>query len=279
MPIPKRSESWDDPKKGIGKKTIEFDSSHLISPTEVSKVTVKISDIKNLEDRESHYLDNVDKEFLIQMGSAVTPIDCYIETLLLHIKKLECCSCFIKTTVTEITFTLTVIEIEDNRSFFSLKLKEMFDLSQKYKANGVSMYKKHPRFAEDYFCRSAKILISCKPFDQLTEKDDGVEGSELKDFLQNLYINIAACKIKDGKFDDVLFLTQSVEDSLKDASEKAVYRRALALCNLQKYEEGKQLLDSYGTKNPEMSKLYKRIHSEWKVSEEKYASLVRKMFK
>lgn len=280
MPIPKISEYWEDPMKGIRKKTLKFDSNHLINPTEVSKVTLVISNIENLENRQSQFLENVDKQFSFQMGTALTPIDYYIETLLFHIKKFELCKCSIRTSVTEITFNLEVVEVEDDRSLFALRLKEIFDLAQKYKANGVEMYKSHPKFAEDYFCRAAKVLISCRPFEHLTEKDDGVEGSELKDFLQNLFNNIAACKIKEGKFDDVLFLTQSVEDSLKDASEKAVYRRALALCSLQRYEEGKQLLDNYGnTKNNEINKLYKRIHSEWKVSEEKYASLVRKMFK
>ncbi|KAL5283859.1 hypothetical protein ACFFRR_006254 [Megaselia abdita] len=278
MPIPKLTESWEDINKGIGKKTVTFDSTRLINPTEVSKVKVIISKISNLENRHSQYLETVDQEFIIQMGSAVSPIDYYIETLLLHIKKDELCECFIKTSAAKITFHLEILDIEDVRSLFSLKLKDIFELAQKYKANGVEIYKKYPKFSEDYFCRAAKILISCKPFDQLTEKDDGVDGTELKTFLQNLYNNIAACKIREGKFDDVLFLTESVEYSVKEASEKAVYRRALALCNLQKYEEGKKLLDTYGTRNSEMEKLYKKIQSEWKVSEEKYASLVRKMF-
>lgn len=280
MIIPKALESWEDTKKGIGKKTIKFDSNRLVTPSEVSSVTVVFSNIQHLEDRTCQYLENVDKRFPIRMGSAVTPIDCYIEMLLLHVKKGENCSCFIKTSTTEITFNMEVFEIEDDKSLFALKLQDIFALAKRYKANGVEMYKLYPKFAEEYFCKAAKILISFQPFDLLTKDEDGVDGSKVNELLQNIYSNIAACRIKENKFDDVLFLTHSVEDSLNEAPEKAVYRRALAFCNLQMYEEGKHLLDQYGkTENQEMIKLYKRIHSEWKVSEEKYASLVRKMFK
>lgn len=279
MPIPKFTEKWEDTKKGIGKTTISFDSKHLIAPTEVSKVSVIFSNVQNLENRKSKFLEKIDSKVEIQMGSALNPIDFYIEILLGHLKKGELAKCFIKTSAMEITFNIKIIDIENVKHLFDLKLKEIFELAKVYKANGVEMYKKYPKFAEDYFCKGAKIMLSCKPFDQLTEKDDGVEGKDFSEFLLNLYNNIAACKIRDGKFEDVVYLTQSVEESVEHASEKAVFRRALALCNLQKHEEAKNILDQFPNKNNEMLKLYKRIQSEWKVSDEKYANMVRKMFK
>ncbi|XP_055378473.1 uncharacterized protein LOC129610118 [Condylostylus longicornis] len=277
----KNAKSYECPKKGIKKEVVSFNYQSMTKPTEISRCLVIIDDIKNLNNRESNYLSaKLKTEFWIELGSAVTALDYYVEIILQQMFQNETSRCYIKTKAgEEITFIIKLIKIDFKGYIFELNLKDAYELSKKYKENGVLMFKKYPKFAQEYFCRAAKILLSYGPFDDLSEENDGVEAELLKKLLQNLKLNISACLIKEQRYEEVVFLTSFVEENSENI-DKAIYRRALALHNLKEFKKAKEVIEKSKTfrKNAELVNLHTKILNDWKTNDHNYKNVVRKMF-
>ncbi|XP_055851626.1 uncharacterized protein LOC129915936 [Episyrphus balteatus] len=274
---------WKDSKRGLYKKILAIKFVKLHKPTTLSICRVKISNISSLEDRQSSYLRQID-EFDLEMGSAVTPVDCYIEILVQNMLLGEASQCQIKSKSGEpINFEISLIAISPTKYLFQLNVKEIYDLAQKYRANGVEMFKTYPKFAHEYFCRAAKCLISFKPFDVLAKESNELDGTDMKVLLQTLQTNIAACLLQEQRFEDVLCLTEFVNsmspDEIKDV-EKALYRRALAYSNVKAYDKVLATLDKVDNirDKKEFMALYNRTKENWKRDEDHYKSIVQRMF-
>ncbi|XP_055919078.1 uncharacterized protein LOC129951090 [Eupeodes corollae] len=274
---------WKDINKGLSKKVLALKFEKILKPTILSVCRVEIVKISNLQDRPSFYLRR-ENEFELDMGSAVTPLDCYIEILVQNMLLGETSHCQIKTKKGEpIHFDITLSAISTTKYLFQLDVKEIYDLAQKYRSNGVEMFKTYPKFAHEYFTRAAKILTSFKPFDVLTKEANGIDGAEMKALLQILQTNIAACLLQDQRYEDVLFLTEFTNsmsaDEVKNV-EKALYRRAVAFYNLKAYHLVIQTLEKVDNvrDKKEFFSLYNRTKQNWKRDEDQYKTIVQRMF-
>lgn len=292
--------TWECPKKGLKKQIIDFKFKSMIKATEISKCLIEISDIKNLNNRDSNYLtqSNDGKAFWTELGTALTPVDRYIEIFLQQMFVGEKSLCSIETKQNPslpIQFVIYLKDIEFINYLFRLNVKEMYNLALKFKENGVLMFKKnYIKFAHEYFCRSAKCLISFKPFDGLTKKIDGVTPKEMNDLLQTVQLNIAACLIKENEsYENVIFLTQFVDDNnqsynagsgnnskVEVVSDKAIYRRAYAFYQIKMYDDAKRTLEKIPNykENKQLLDLYNKIREDSIKEKDKYKQLVGKMF-
>lgn len=281
------SPEWIDEKRGLRKVLIDFNYTNLDKASELSECLVEIIDFTNLFDRESEYLSDAHERW-IRMGDAVTPIDCYIELFVKQMFVGELSRCCIATkTDDQIEFTIKLKEINSSRYFYELSPKELHDVASKYKENGVKMYKKYPEFAQNYFNLSAKLLISLKPFDTLDnrkindsldqESNQKIDQKSIRSLHDGVYLNIAACLIKQNRYEDALYVLKDVTERSDNA--KGIYRRALAHLNLKQYDEAKQQMERLNFKeNNEFHSLYNRIISEMKEYNDEYANMVKKMF-
>lgn len=272
--IPKE---WNNEKKGLRKELINFIFISIRKPSEFSKCLITVSDIICC-DYETDYLKNVG-DLNIVMGSALTPVDIYLELFLMEMLTSEKSRCFIKTkTGNEISFTLKLNEIIFGGYFYEISANEMFKKAQTYKENGVKMFKKYPIFAQDYFNKSAKCLLAFLPFKDLNPEIENVDPNEFENFLEIIYMNISACLLKECRFEDILSLLKFTDREF-NVPEKALYRKALAYFNLKKYEESKTTLERINyLENKEFLILWNKNVIQIKIENDKYANICRKMF-
>lgn len=275
---------WSDPKKGLSKKVLALKFEKVQKPTALSICRVKISKVANLADRPSSYLRQ-SNEFELIMGSAITPVDFYLEIILQNMLLGETCQAQIQTKKSgePIEFEIFLSDLSQTKHLFQLSVKELYDLAQKYRSNGVEMFKMYPKFAHEYFSRAAKCLISFKPFDVLTEERNSMNGADLEALLRILQANLAACLLQDQRNEDVLYLTEFIDSLPADEIkkwEKALYRRALAFYNIKDYEKVLTLLEKVENikEKKEFLLLYNQTKQSSKREEEHYRSIVQRMF-
>lgn len=276
---------WRDEAKGLRKEVINFRFCSVVKPSELSKCLIDILDIQsfNQEKCKSNYLleKNVGKEFWVEMGHAVTPVDCYIEEFLRQMFTNETSKCFIATKSSgTIEFTMRLKRIEFGGYYCEQSACKMFELAKLYKDNGVKMFKAYPLFAHNYFNLAAKCLLSFTPFvdieDILTEC--GLKREDFEELLQNIYLNIAACLVKHQRYEEVVHVL-SYSMSQAEPSEKAIYRLALAYFNLKRFEDAKITIERINYKNnKELVQLMAKVHDSWKADKNNYSNMVKKMF-
>lgn len=277
---------WIDVERGLRKVLIDFNYTNMDKASELSECCVEIMDVSNLYDRESEYLNDA-KEKWIRIGDAATPIDCYVEIFIKQMFVGELSRCTITTKKDDlIEFTIKLKVIKLGGYFYELSPKELYDVASSYKQRGVKMYKKYPEFAQNYFNLSAKLLISLKPFDTLESRYENLYEQDINQKIDQqtiqclhdaVYLNIAACLIKQNRYEEVLYVLKDLTD--KSNNEKGIYRRALAHLNLKQYDEAKQQIEKLNFKeNNEFLSLYNRIVSEMKEYNDRYANMVKKMF-
>lgn len=276
---------WRDEAKGLRKEVINFRFCSVVKPSELSKCLIDILDIQsfNQEKCKSNYLleENVGKEFWVEMGHAVTPVDCYIEEFLRQMFTNETSKCFIATKSSgKIEFTMRLKRIEFGGYYCEQSACKMFELAKLYKDNGVKMFKAYPLFAHNYFNLAAKCLLSFTPFvdieDILTEC--GLTRKDFEELLQNIYLNIAACLVKHQRYEEVVHVL-SYSMSQAEPSEKAIYRLALAYFNLKRFEDAKITIERINYKNnKELVQLMAKVHDSWKADKNNYSNMVKKMF-
>lgn len=268
---------WLNSKKGLRKELINFNFVSIKKPTEFSKCFITISDI-NCSDYETNYLNSGDLNLV--MGSALTPIDIYLELFLLEMITSEKSHCFIKTkNGNEISFILKLNEIQFGGYFFEISANEMLKKAQTYKENGVKMFKKYPNFSQDYFNKSAKCLLAFLPFKDLDPEIEKVSSNDFQQLLEIVYMNISACLLKENRYEDILSILKFTEREEPVVPEKALYRKALAYFHLKKYEESKNTLEKINyLENKEFLILWNKNVIQSKIENDKYANICRKMF-
>lgn len=273
---------WNDTARGLHKKVLSLEFQKIEKPFTVSTVLFSVNKpCMSLGPRPSKYLGSSEiQEHTLEMGTAVTPIDCYLELLLQQFMPGETSACSIATKTGErLEFELKLERIISNKQVEKLSAAEIYNLALSYKENGVAMFKEHPKFACDYFSRAAKLLITYKPFDKLDKKTNGIDGSQLQILFVQIQTNLAACFLLEKRYEHVIYQTQFVEEQ-EEPSEKSIYRRALAYYYLKEFEKAQQLIErvpNYEDKR-EFSKLRDNIAASWKNSNANYKQVVQRMF-
>jgi FK506-binding protein-like len=275
---------WIDEAKGLRKEVLNFKYVSTIKATELSKCMVAFSEISNDIQRESNYLRH--GEVFIEMGSALTPIDCYIELFLLKMQLCEESRCSIRVRHgDEVSFVLKLMKVEFGGYYYELTADGMHQLAQMYKENGVKMYKNYPIFAQQYFSKAAKCLLSYSALrdvqDQSEEESPSMDDilEKMTALLEVVYLNLSMCLIKQNRFEEVAYLLAFV-DKQENPSEKAIYRKALAHYQLKQFEEAKSTLEKVDyVSNKDLYTLWTKLHASWKLEENKYSDMVRKMFR
>lgn len=275
---------WTDEAKGLRKEVINFKYCTVVKASELSKCLVDILDIQSFDNSKckTNFVveQNVGKEFWVEIGHALTPIDCYVEEFLKQMFTNETSKCFISTKSSGvIEFTMRLKRIEFGGYYYEQSASRMYELAKLYKENGVKMFKEFPLFAHNYFNQAAKCLLSFNPFEDIEDVTDGTYNrKDFEDLLQNIYLNIAACLVKQQRYDDILHVLQfsTIQD---EPSEKAVYRLALAYYHLKQFENAKNTIERIDYKNnKDLVTLMAKVYESWKVDNHKYSNMVKKMF-
>lgn len=273
---------WEDELKGLRKEVVSFEFSSVVKASELSKCLVEVIKVCNLGDRKSNYLrESVGQELWIGIGTSVTPVDCYIEEFLKQMFTNETSKCTIKTKSSEcVEFVIKLKEIEFGGFFCEQPASKMFEVAKQYKENGVKMFKDYPVFAQNYFNQAAKCLLSFTRYDNGDDplSDCDITRTDFDELLQNINLNIAACLLKQNRYDDVLHvLNYSVNQ--EHPSEKAAYRLASAYFHLKQFENAKNIIERVNHKgNKDLTQLLAKVHEHWKVDHDRYSNMVKKMF-
>lgn len=274
---------WEDKAKGLRKEVINFRYCTIVKASELSKCLIDILDIQNFDKTKhnSNYIveENIGKEFWVQFGEAVTPIDCYVEELLKNMLTNETSKCFIETKTGPLNFTMRLKKIEFGGYYFEQKASKMYELSKLYKDNGVKMFKEYPLFAHNYFNLAAKCLLSFTPFDDIEDvlNDSNLKKKDFEELLFNIYSNIAACLIKEGRYDEIIPILEFTKKQ-ENPSEKAIYRLATAYLHTYNYEEALKTIERVDFKgNKELMHLMTTIHQNRKEGKDKDSLMAKKM--
>ncbi|XP_017057203.1 peptidyl-prolyl cis-trans isomerase CPR6 [Drosophila ficusphila] len=272
---------WEDKSRGLTKKVLSLQFTELEKPTTVSTVEFSVTKkTANLGGRPSKYLANNEAKHTLEMGTSLTAVDCYLELLLQQFVPGETSACSITTKTGErIEFELKLERIVRNTQVEKLNAAEIYDLALRLKESGVAIFKAFPKFAFDYFARAAKLLITYKPFNQLTKKDNGINGQEVETLFIQIQTNLAACLLQEKRYEHVIYHTQFVETE-ESPSEKSIYRRALAYYHLKEFAKAQATIErmpNYEEKR-EFSKLRDNIAASWKDSNAHYKEVVQRMF-
>ncbi|XP_065355124.1 protein Bride of doubletime [Calliphora vicina] len=274
---------WQLERKGLHKKVQALEFTKVEKPNQVAKVVIYVKRVENLKERETQWLNentlNTDQN--MEMGTAITPIDYYLEILVQQMMLGETAECTVKTKTPgeEVKIILTLQEIKETKGIQQLTVPEMYNLALKYKENGVKMFKKYPIFAHEYFTKAAKCLISYKSFEGLTKKQDGVAGKDMQDLFIQIQTNLAACLLNEKRYDDVVYQTNFV-DTMNNPSEKSIYRRATAYYHMNEFELAQKTIEKvadYKNKK-DFVNLHQKILNSWKNSNAQYKGMVQKMF-
>ncbi|KAG5674538.1 hypothetical protein PVAND_004500 [Polypedilum vanderplanki] len=276
---------WEDTTKGLRKEVINFRYCSIVKANELSKCLVNIIHIENLDQKvhKSNYIseDNIGNEFWIEMGHALTAIDCYVEEFLKQMFMNETSKCYIKTKSNgTVIFTMRLKRIEFHGYYYEQDAIKMFELAKLYKENGVKMFKgEFFLFAHNYFNLAAKCLLAFGPVDEIDEvlKDTQLTKKEWEELLHNVYINISACLIKEKRYDEIIPIMNFVHKQ-DNPSEKAIFRLATAYLNIYQYEEAKKTIEKIDYKsNKDLVQLMSKIQHDWKNSKDKDKDMVKKM--
>ncbi|XP_017003772.2 protein Bride of doubletime [Drosophila takahashii] len=277
---------WEDKSRGLAKKVLALQFSEMEKPTTVSTVEFSVNKkTANLGGRPSKYLTSDEsstypQQHILEMGTSLTAVDCYVELLLQQFVPGETAACSITSKTGErVEFELRLERIVKNTQVEKLDAAEIYQVALRLKESGVASFKTFPKFAFDYFVRAAKLLITYKPFDQLTKKDNGIDGPTVETLFIQIQTNLAACLLQEKRYEHVIYHTQFVETE-EDPSEKSIYRRALAYYHLKEFAKAQatiERLPNYEEKR-EFSKLRDNIAASWKDSNAHYKQVVQRMF-
>ncbi|KAH8277171.1 hypothetical protein KR026_006565 [Drosophila bipectinata] len=277
---------WEDKSRGLAKKVLSLQFRDMEKPTTASTVQFSVNKkCANLGSRASSYLTSDESstypaQHSLEMGTSLTPVDCYLEILLQQFLPGETAACSIATKAGKrIEFELKLDRIVKNTQVDKLNAADTYDLALRLKESGVSTFKAYPKFAFDYFIRAAKLLITYKPFDKLTKKSNGINGSTVEELFVQIHTNLAACYLQEKRYEDVIYATQFVETA-ESPTEKSIYRRAMAYYHLKEFAKAQATIErvpGYEDKR-EFSKLRDNIASSWKDSNAHYKEVVQRMF-
>lgn len=275
---------WVDMSKGLRKEIINSQYSNVVQPNEFSKCFVDILSIENLhsEKHKTNYLlaENIGKEITIEIGHAVTPIDCYVELFLKQMFLNETSKCSIATKSSgTIEIIMRLKKIEFGGYYFEQPENRMYDLAKLYKENGVKMFKEFPLFAHNYFNLAAKCLLSVSTLhDSETTLNNFPNRKDFEVLLHNIYLNIAACLNQQQRYEDTIHVLKFCI-SQDEPSEKTIYRLALAHFNLKQFEDAKSTIERINYKNnKELVLLMTKVQDSLRDDRHQYSNMIKKMF-
>uniref|UniRef100_A0A182J980 Bride of doubletime-like TPR domain-containing protein n=1 Tax=Anopheles atroparvus TaxID=41427 RepID=A0A182J980_ANOAO len=187
--------------------------------------------------------------------------------------------CSIRTKANEVTFIMKLLRIEGQKYYYEQDVQDMLDLVKRYKENGVKMFPKYPLFAHAYFSRAAKCLLSWAPIEELDLPAEGTWTKEgLRSLLETLYLNIAACLIKENRYDEVLYVLRYTNEQ-ESPSVKATYRKALAQYKLKQFAKATTTLQKIDyASSKECAALHKQIIHARQQDDSKYNAMIKNMF-
>lgn len=276
------SKKWINDVKGLRKEIISIQFVSMQKVSELSRCLVSISELNGLGDRKSHILKPGEgvQERWIDIGTAATPIDCYLEDLLKQMLVNEKSKCFINCKNTQVTFNMHLLKIEDEGYYFTKSPQAMLEIAKRYKESGVAMFPSSVLFAHRAFSNAAKCLLAYAPLEYL---DPTIEGAdtiiEMKALLEIVYLNISACLIKQNRFEEVLQVLDFINHK-ESPPEKAIYRKALAQFNIKQYQEALDTLKRINySAHKECASLHRKIVSTWQKEEKNYNEMIKNMFK
>lgn len=275
--------TWTDEKRGLSKVNLSLDFVSMTKATLLSTVTCVVEEVEGSEAVESDILGKVGQQ-AHQMGTAETPVDCYIEDFLSQMLIGEVSRCAMRRKSPEskpLEFTIRVIGIENRRHMHQLSPKEVLELASQFKERGVRMFKKWPEHAHVYFGRAHKLLCSYPGQKRLSEytveEVDGIDGEVVAGLLNATRHNLAACLLLEKRYEDMIGLLDQPGDA---KSEKAMYRKAQALCHLQRHQEALKCFEEIVWQdNPPMASLNATIREKMAREKDEYSTMVKKMFK
>lgn len=275
---------WYDPNNGLAKVNLDLDFVSMDKATLLSTVTFEVSDVNNAEGVESKILAaSPGIKQVHKLGTGETPVDCYMDMILMRMLVGEHSRCYIerKTTQTPINFTVRLLAIDNIKHVHQLSPQEVVELAGQYKESGVRMFKRWTRQAHVYFGRAHKLLVSYpggKCLKACTVEEDGVDGEVVQTLLNNLLNNLAACLLAEERYEDVVQLLN--DDEVDSQSEKAIYRKAQALYQLKRYEEAEKCIARFNNwqSNPALVKLSEMVRGQIKKDKEVFTNMVKKMF-
>ncbi|XP_055313052.1 uncharacterized protein LOC129574708 [Sitodiplosis mosellana] len=276
---------WMDESKGLRKALISFKFQSTFKANDFSKCCVAITEVNGLKEHHaSEYLraEHRNLDYWITLSNAVTPIDCYVEVFLKRMLIGETSQCAIKTKSGDyITFVIRLIRIEFGGYLYGKTLPDIVALAQHYRENGVKMFKDYPLFAHDYFNKAAKVLISCKPFETLAERESGmteVDPVKLRELLETILSNISLCLIKQQRYDEAAHVMEFA-DRPENVPDKQIYRRAIALYHLGKLDDARKTIERINYKDKkECLLLHNNIAEKLKESDQNYRKMIKNMF-
>lgn len=266
---------YENRTKGLRKERLSFHYTSLEKPSELCRCQVIIRDVSDVGSHVSNYLNANTEEQWLTIGTAITPIDCYVELLLQQMLTNEESRCMIKTKTSEVSFTMKLLRIDDHKYYYQLSFTEMLELVKRYKENGVKMFPKYPLFAHAYFNRAVKCLLSLS----VTEEPEATGSKEeVRSLLETLYLNISACLIKQNRYDEVPHVLQYT-NAQEIPSTKATYRKALAHYMLKQFPEAIATLQKIDyASSKECVALHKQIIQARQQDDSNYNTMVKKMF-
>lgn len=272
---------WRDHELGLVKVNLGLEFVSMAKATLTSTVTFELEQVDIEEGLESCLLRGPPGVREYKIGTAETPIDCYVEVVLSRMLIGEYSRCHMerRTSKKMISFTIRVKGIKSRRHVHQLTTKELFTLATDYKERGVRMFKKWPIFAHIYFGRAFKLLNSYPDYKCMYDcslEEDGIDGKEVMTLVHNVRHNLAACLMLEKNYGEVICLLDHPDDV---RAEKAMYRKAQALYHVKRYEDALECFQELDwEQNPAMVKLNAMIRQEMVKESQEYTKMVRKMF-
>ncbi|XP_055617220.1 uncharacterized protein LOC129762728 [Toxorhynchites rutilus septentrionalis] len=272
---------WTDVTKGLRKERISFRFMSMTKPSYLSRCLITITNISGLSGRKSNILKPREEivEQWIEIGTGITPVDCYIELFLIQMLTNETSKCVISCKNCEISFILNLLRIEDHGYYHDKSPEQMLTLAKQYKENGVKMFPEYTLFAHRYFNLASKCLLACSPLEDLEPLEKKHDTTrEMQSLLEVLYLNISACLIRQCRYDEVLHVLGYLE-KVEKPLDKAIYRKASAQFHIKLYKEAISTLERIDyTTNKDCMALYQRIKIAKQQEDIKYSNMVKKMF-
>lgn len=275
--------NWPDKSNISLKKTIlKAGTTNGLEVNETATCFVDITNETTENSTESTYLSKEigQESKTILLGRAIDPIDWCIETFILTMVKNETCRCTVQAGTLKFAFVITLKDVKPGKYYFEHTLSEMYELAQLYKENGVKCFKSNPWLAHEYFNKAAKCLLTFLPYSDFESQsnDLNIPPKDVQMLFETISGNLSACFLKENRHSDVIEVLSFVNDQL-EPTEKHVYRLATSYINTKQFEKAKLLLEKNDYKKiKSLAQLYSQLQECWKSENDKYASMVRKMF-
>lgn len=283
-----RIEPWFNEEQGLSKINLDLDYQSMTKATPFSTVDFDIEAFVNTCSLESKILADGPGPRTHAMSTADTPVDTYIEALLLKMLLGERSLCKMKVKggvdqFIEITMKMKRISLEPY--VHGMTLQSAYKRSHDFKEIGVRMFKKYPTHAHNYFSRAYQLLagFSQQEIEHLDKAQHGIDEQDVISLKRMIRNNVAACLLIEKRFEEVISILDFIDEPDYDKEdplfEKAVFRRAQALYNLKRCDEVVRCVEMVNYQaNPTLHNLHKLAQEELQREKTEFAQMAKRMF-